>query len=54
MVYDASVVPMLVRVVRSLLAGGVAALYIASTVRNTETRDVFIQALGLCSDVLLV
>ena len=45
-VYDVSIIPMLVRVLSALLNHGVSVLYIASTVRNTDTRNAFIQALG--------
>ncbi len=50
-VYDPSIIPALVRVLSTLLhrclPNGVRPVaYIASTIRNTETRDIFLSYLG--------
>ena len=45
-VYDPSIIPALTRVIHRLLLGGVSDVYIASTLRNQDTNDAFLRALG--------
>ena len=45
-VYDETIIPSLVNVLALLFEGSVKIGYIASTVRNEDTRDIFLKALG--------